>query len=127
MEGLVHMQSTTQRPTGITILAVLAAIAGVFGLLNAFTILGGNSISGILGLVIALAYLAFAYGAWSLQPWAWMIGVAVAGLGVLLQILNLFTVPGYNIFYVILGVLIPGAILYYLMTPEIKKAFGQPA
>jgi len=112
---------------GITILAVLAAISGVFGLLNGFTTLGGNAISGILGLVVALAYLAFAYGAWSLQPWAWTIGVAVAAIGVLLQILYLFLVPGYSIIYVVIGVIIPAIILYYLMTPDVKRAFGQAA
>ena len=63
------------RPTGITILAVLAAIGGVFGLLGGFGVLfvGGIVSSGavvVLGLC-ALAYagllIAFAWGAWTLQ------------------------------------------------------------
>lgn len=121
------MQSTAQRPTGITILAVIAGILGVLGLLGSFSYLGSYPVYGVISLVLSVAYIAFAYGAWSLQPWAWMIGVAIAGVGVLLQILYLFLIPGYNIINVLIGVILPGIILYYLMTPEIKKAFGQPA
>jgi hypothetical protein len=62
------------RPTGITILAVLAGIGGVLGLFGGFIVLFGGTIlfgalGGLLG-VAALAYaallIAFAYGAWTL-------------------------------------------------------------
>jgi hypothetical protein len=113
---------------GITILAVLAAIGGLFGLFGALPLLGGPyAIYGIISLVTSLAYLAFAYGAWTLQPWAWMLGLAIAGLQILLQILYLFLIPGYSIVNVIIGALIPAIIIYYLMTPDVKRAFGQPA
>ena len=121
------MQSTTQRPLGITILAVLAAIGGVLGLFGGIVSFAGYPISGVLGLLLAIAYLAFAYGAWTLQPWAWMIGIVVVGLAVILTIVNFFIYPGYGIISLILGLLVPGIILYYLMTPDVKKAFGQAA
>ena len=110
---------------GVTILAVLALIVGVLGLLGAFGILGAFPLYGIISLVVSVAYLAFGYGAWSLQPWAWMVGVGIAAVGILLQILYLFLIPGYSIISVIIGAIIPAVILYYLMTPEVKKAFGQ--
>ena len=123
------MQTTTQRPLGITILAVLAFIGGVFGLIGAFPLLtGANSmIYGIIALLIAVAYLAFGYGAWTLQPWAWMLGLVIAGAGILIQILYLFLIPGYNIVSVIIGAIIPAIIIYYLMTPGVRRAFGQAA
>jgi hypothetical protein len=121
------MQTTSQRPMGITILAVLAAIGGLFGLFGALAILGAYPIYGIISLILSAAYLAFAYGAWSLQPWAWMLGLGLAGLQILIQVLYLFLIPGYSIVNVIIGAIIPAIIIYYLMTPDVKRAFGQPA
>jgi hypothetical protein len=121
------MQTTTQRPLGITILAVLAFIGGIFGLIGALGLLTASPIYGIIALVIAVAYLAFGYGAWTLQPWAWMLGLVIAGAGILLQILYLFLISGYSIVNVIVGAIIPAIIIYYLMTPGVKKAFGQAA
>ena len=88
------------RPTGITILAVLSAIGGVLGLLGGVALLGlggvaagatGNAaffglgaLAGIITVAISIGQLAFAYGAWSLQPWAWTRphpGVAPRGRG----------------------------------------------
>lgn len=132
MEGLVQMQQTSQRPLGITILAVLSAIGGLFGILGALGLFALGSVSGlaplfgVVALVLAVAQLAFAYGAWTLQPWAWMLGIGLQGLSILLNIL--YVILGWsNIGSIIVSVIISGIIIYYLMTPEIKKAFGQPA
>ena len=121
------------RPTGITILAVLAAIGGVFGLLGGFGVLfvGGIVSSGavvVLGLC-ALAYagllIAFAWGAWTLKPWAWPLGVAVAIFGIVVAILQVL-LGGSSIFSQIISIVIDGAILYYLNQPSIKALFGRP-
>jgi hypothetical protein len=120
------------RPTGITILAVLAAIGGVFGLLGGFGVLfvGGIVSSGavmVLGLC-ALAYaallIAFAWGAWTLKPWAWALGVAVAVFGIVVAILQVI-LGGSSIFSQVISVVIDGAILYYLNQPTIKSLFGR--
>lgn len=133
MEGMVEMQQTTQRPTGITILAVLAAIGGVFGLLGGFVLMGAGGligagmavILGIVTIVIAIGDLAFAYGAWSLQPWAWMLGIGLQAANILFSILA--GILNNSLGSQILSIIISGIIIYYLMTPPIKKAFGQPA
>ena len=122
------MQTTAQRPMGITILAVLAIIGGA---LNVLAALGGfsaglGSFLGILSLlilVLGIAQLAFGYGAWTLQPWAWTLGLAVEGAIILFDILLILA--GASITSVLIGVVVAAAILYYLFTPEIKKAFGQ--
>lgn len=123
------------RPTGITILAILAAISGVFGLLGGIAVIG---LSGVLAtaygglyslvgfgiLAIAVGSLAFAYGAWTLKPWAWTLGVAVEGLGILLNIL--WITQGASISSVAVSIVIALAILYYLDTPAVRAAFGKP-
>jgi hypothetical protein len=120
------------RPTGITILAVLAGIGGVFGLLGGFTVLflGGVVASApvaVLGLA-ALAYaallIAFAYGAWTLKPWAWALGVAVAIFGIVVAILQV-VLGGSSFFSQLISIVIDGAILYYLNQPSIKSLFGR--
>ncbi len=119
------------RPTGITILAILAAIGGVFGLLAGFgvllvgTVLFG-ALGGLLGLA-ALAYagllIAFAYGAWTLKPWAWPLGVAVAVFGIVLSVV--YILGGSSVGSQALGIVVDGAILYYLNQPGIKAIFGR--
>ncbi|HEX2141080.1 MAG TPA: hypothetical protein VHK28_02230 [Candidatus Limnocylindria bacterium] len=125
-----------QRPTGITILAVLAAIGGILGLFAALAALGiGAAVgaSGLGGLVlivglIALAYavlsLAVAYGFWTLQPWAWPLGVAVQVLGII-QALGQFTSDQTNFVSLVISLAISGFILWYLFQPHVKAAFGR--
>ena len=131
--------STAARPTGVTILAVLAAIGGVLGLLGGVALLGlggiaagatGNAaffglgaFAGIISVAIAIASLAFAYGAWMLQPWAW-------SRGVVLQLVShvwavLLVGSGESIVSQGLSIVIAGIILYYLNQPHVKSAFGR--
>ena len=125
------MSASPARPTGITILAVLAGIGGVLGLFGGFIVLFGGTIlfgalGGLLGLA-ALAYagllVAFAYGAWTLKPWAWPLGVAVAAFGIIMSVI--YIIGGSGIANQILSVVIDGAILYYLNQPGIKSLFGR--
>ena len=119
------------RPTGITILAILAAIGGVFALFGGLIIfVGGTVIFGGLGAILGLAFLAyagliiaFAYGAWTLQPWAWPLGVAGAAFGIILAVLNI--IGGSSIVSQIISIVIDGGILYYLNQPGIKAVFGR--
>ncbi len=97
--------ATAGRPTGITILAVLAAIAGVFALLGGLALvasggfIGATTGSGALGGLAALvgavlivsgaASLFFAWGAWGLQPWAWTLGVVIQAVNIVLGLFQL--------------------------------------
>jgi len=120
------------RPTGITILAILAGIGGVLGLFGGFVLLfAGTVVFGGLGALLgiaALAYagllIAFAYGAWTLQPWAWPLGVAGAIFGIVISVL--YIIGGQSIASQALGIVVDGAILYYLNQPGIKSLFGRP-
>ena len=120
------------RPTGITILSILAGLGGVFGLFGGFVVLGlGSAIFGGMGALLGLAILAYAglslalaWAFWTLKPWGWPLGVAVAIFGIVLAVLQLIGANS-NIISTIISIGIDGAILYYLNQPGIKKLFGQ--
>lgn len=142
------MNSGIARPMGITILALLALIGGVFGLLGGLALIGLGGVAGgviggttgaavggfavLVGLIVligAALYLAFAYGAWTLKPWGWALGVIGALWGIvsrLVAVLMSSDIFG-NLFSLstIVSVAVPIAILYYLNTPVVKSAFGR--
>ena len=129
-------EEAVQRPTGITILAVLSAIGGVFGLLASLALLGFGAVAGASGLggfvfiagLLVLVYsvlsLALAYGFWTLKPWAWPLGVAVQGLGIVQAVLQ-FMNNSSNVASLVIGVGIAAFILWYLFQPNVKAAFGR--
>jgi hypothetical protein len=127
-----------QRPTGVTIIAVLSAIGGVFGLLASVALLGfGGAIAGATGLtggvlvvagLIVLVYsvlsLVLAYGFWTLQPWAWPLGVGVEILGIVQAILQ-FMNDTRQVISLVISLAIAGVIIWYLFQPHVKAAFGR--
>lgn len=131
--------SGAARPMGITILAVLSAIGGVLAILGGIALIGIGGVAGastgqaalfglgaifgLLALATGIANLAFAYGAWTLQPWAWTLGVALQVISIALAVLAV--IGGSDISGQILGVAISAIILYYLFQPTIKAAFGR--
>ncbi|MCA1588166.1 MAG: hypothetical protein LC744_05840 [Chloroflexi bacterium] len=124
--------STRERPLGVTILAILAAVGGILGLLGSVALLGLFSAAGglfmILGLVsivLSVLYLVFAYGAWTLQPWGWTLGVGLAAASVALTLIGL-TQGTQELVGALISLAIAGVILYYLFQPDVKAAFGRP-
>ena len=122
-----------KRPGGVTLIAILALIGGLFGLcwsVLAFT--GSALLGGILGTISALAgiflligpllQLVFAYGAFKLRSWAWYLGLIASGLTVLGVIINL--IDGASIFSALCGSLLSVIIFIYLLMPNVRQAFG---
>ena len=124
---------------GITILAVLAAIGGFFGILGSLALIGFGgfaaastgsaalfglaAIFGVVALVTGIASLAFAYGAWTLKPWAWPLGVALAIISIGLSVATI--AGGGDITGQVIPIVIQAVILYYLFQPTIKSLFGR--
>jgi hypothetical protein len=134
--GTVDTTAPGARPTGVTILAILAAIGGVLGLLAGIFALGIGgavaasggalgglvSVLGIVAIVQGVLALAFAYGAWMLKPWAWTLGIVAFGISLVLAVIGIINGDFTG---QILSVVIAVAVLYYLFTPQVKAAFGR--
>lgn len=123
------------RPTGVTLLAVLAAIAAPFSLLAAllagvmapFLVLLGGA-WGLLGAMMAPALLVYgvvcaaaAFGMLKGKRWGWHAGLGLLALGALLQVVSVFTgaiVGG------IVGLALHAAVAWYLTQPKVQAWFG---
>jgi hypothetical protein len=140
-----------QRPTGVTILAILALIGGIFGILGGLALIAGGAllggiaasggadaaaaaslgglgfIFGILTLLGAVLQLAFFYGAWTAKPWGWTLGIISAlwsiTVSVISAVLSGDIVSG--LMANVIGIAISAVILYYLNTPAVKQYFGR--
>jgi hypothetical protein len=134
--GVLQWEGYMQRPTGVTILAVVAAIGGIFGVLGGLSLLGLGAIFAVVGggfafivglivLAIGIADLALAYGFWTMKAWAWTWGITIQAVGVLISLIELVLVGG-SITSLIVQVVVAGIIIYYLNLPEIRKLFGAP-
>jgi uncharacterized membrane protein len=125
------MSASPARPTGITILAVLAGIGAIGSLLGGFGALAiGSYLFGLSGTIFALAWLAlaglelaFAIGAWQMKPWAWPLGVVLAAGAIIWSIITMLGAG--SIFSTAITVVVWGAVLYYLNQPGIKSLFGR--
>lgn len=127
-----------ERPFGITLLAILQLVAGLFGLcLPTVLLLGGLGVSllgpagafiGVIGIVIALLmylgpllHLIVAYGALKLRRWAWWLGILATGVDVLGVVLNLWN--GAGAAAALLPAVFSVLVFIYLLTPGVRQAF----
>ena len=134
-----------QRPLGVTILAVISLLVGLWELLVGLTLLGLGGVFaalmgtafpiagavvgvlavaiGVTAVVVAVFNLGFSYGAWHLRPWAWTLGFSTQIASLIwtgLVVLGPGTLRGHAG-----GLLLSAVLLYYLTTPEVKRAFGK--
>jgi hypothetical protein len=129
---------TQPRPLGITILAILAGVAGVFGFLGGAALLGIGSVAGAAGflvggiaavfglliLLVAILELGLAYGLWTMQPWAWTLGIGLEAVSIVLELIR-FAGGRSNAFNLLVTLVIAGAIIWYLTQPSIRTLFGR--
>ena len=92
---------------------------GAFGDVPAFEHVG---LWGWLAIAGGIAWLLAAFGLWSLQPWAWMFAMVVAGFAIFEAFLWMIQYPGSGIGLAMLFV--PGLIVIYLLSRDVKAAFG---
>jgi uncharacterized membrane protein (DUF2068 family) len=122
-----------KRPFGVTVIAILALLSGLFGLCwptLAFTgaaflgpILGTiGIIAGIFLILGPVLQLIFAYGAFKLRSWAWYLGLISSGITVIGVIVNL--IDGASIWSALWGSTLSVIIFIYLLTSNVKRAFG---
>ncbi len=136
-----------QRPTGITVLALIyillaglsllwslfvfgfGGITATFGaLFGADAIASGgmnNVVGGVLGIITAVVELIVAFGLWKLRPWAWLLAIIAVGLNVVNGVLGMFSGGLWTFCCGLFGLIIPAGILIYLFRPHVKRAFGR--
>jgi hypothetical protein len=142
------------RPTGVTIIGILTIIGGVLMLVSGITLaalasvfplvastgdqatmlqsqipssipveyLGIASLSvGTIFIIIGIVSLIVAYGLFKAKKWAWTANVALSIISIAMGIASIAT---GNIGSIV-GIVISGAILYYLYRPHVKEYFGK--
>ncbi len=131
-------EAPRKRPGGVTLVAVLVCIQGIFRVFIAFlflmgALLGGwalttssvivGLIAGILVAIVGLVTLYFAWGLWTLKRWAYWATVILMAIDLLGSVFE-FTQPITGVWTVWGGVIIPVAVLiYFLVSPGVRKAF----
>ena len=128
--------TSTARPLGVTVLTVVAAIGGALVLLAGLALVGlvGSagaggagilpaSAFGIISLAQAVMLLAFAFGAWSLRPWAWMVGIASSVVGLVLA--ALFLINGSEVPSQVVSIAVNLLIIAFLNSQGTRRAFGR--
>ena len=142
------------RPTGVTVIAILDFIGAAFCLLGGIgMILGGGFIAtmlsqqgqgsaGAAGILAGLGAAAgvfiiivggvsalLGFGLWKLKEWARIVTIVFAGISGAFQLLGILgTLAHFNVLALMWGVFwlaIDALIIWYLLKPEVKAAFRQ--
>ena len=132
------LEAPRKRPGGVTLVAVLVCIQGIFRVFIAFlflvgALLGGwalttssvmvSVIPGVLAVIVGLVTLYFAWGLWKLKRWAYWATVILMALDLLGSVFE-FTQPITDVWTVWGGMIIPAVVLiYFLAYSGVRKAF----
>lgn len=140
-----------ERPTGVTVLAVLSFIGAAFSILGALGtfLLGGlgmatmggqrpgmgmlmagmGAFAGVIFLCLAALYAIVGVGLWKLLGWGRILAIMLVGAGMVFALMGLFSaVIHFRILlalWQIIVVAIDVWILWYLTRPHVKQAFAQ--
>lgn len=130
---------------GAIVIAALAIVSGLTGMLigglvavagtaldvfarpgqDTLEIAGGYAliVAGLTVTLVGLLQVIFGIGLWRLSAWAWIAGIIIQSFTLITAVLGLFT--GAAIPASLITIAISGAILAFLLTPHVRKAFGQ--
>ena len=123
--------STTKRPLGITIIAILLFIQAVIEILaGIFVFIGSTFANPMAGLLLGWIPLAIgvvtfivAWGLWTLKPWAFWVTLIVEIINIVINIFSLGQ-PNHSLFGVIGGGLVSIIIVIYLLVDgNVRRAF----
>ena len=137
----------TRRPTGVTLLAIAFIILGLLSLFWSLLVFGfgattgivsalfgddvlatvgrAQTVNGVVGVIGGIIDLVVAYGLLALKRWAWLLALIGVGISVVSGVLGLFSGGFVAVCCGVIGLLIPAGILYYLLQPEVRQAFGR--
>lgn len=137
----------TERPTGVTILAVIYILLGLLSLVWSLLVFGVGAVTGLTGAIVGAENMAsfgsanfwggiigvagamldfiIAYGLLNLRPWGWMLALIGLAITVITGVMGLMSGGFFAICCGLLGLLVPAGILYYLLRPDLRRAFGR--
>lgn len=137
----------SERPSGVTILAVIYILLGLLSLVWSLLVFGVGAVTGLTGAIVgaenmtsfgsanfwggiigvagAMLDFIIAYGLLNLRPWGWMLALIGLAITVITGVLGLMSGGFFAVCCGILGLLVPAGILYYLLRPDVRKAFGR--
>ena len=124
-------------PILISVIGFFALLAGIAYLFWGFGVLGFDwfgvlgdlpayesvGLWGWLAVGVGIVWILVAFGLWALQPWARLAAMLVAGFSLFEAVLAFFQFPGSGLGFAM--ALMPGVILWYLSSAEVKLAFGE--
>src|SRR5229473_4213418 len=127
----MHSQSKPKRPLGVVVIAVIAAAGGVLSLFGTASVFAGSATGptwlAIVVTIFGILGLALGVGFYTGARWAWMGGIVIYIVSIVLGILEIVyggTVGGVGgVIRIIAGIVIP----LYLMRPGAKSFFGRAA
>lgn len=136
-----------RRPSGITFLAIVYLVLGLFSLLwsglvfgigglsaatgwlfgqEAIQSMGGASLwSGLLGLISAVVQIITAIGLLRMKRWAWLLALISVGLTLVQGLMGLFSGGFFGFLCGALWLVVPAAIFFYLLRPNVRSAFAE--
>ncbi len=120
-------------PLGVSILAILAILAGVLELVRASMFLGaiafgpipagdGRVLVGALDVLLGVLWVAAGVGAITLRPWAWLFGMIVAIFALFGALFALLATLSWE--YAVATAVLPALVVWYLNRAPIREAFG---
>ena len=126
-------------PVLVAVLGFFAALAGLgfifmgfrmigfdwFGLLGDLPTFDHVGLWGWLAVITGFVWLLAALGLWSLQPWARLFAMVMAGFGLIEATIAFIQFPGTGVGLSM--AILPGIVLWYLSSSEVKEAFGLEA
>jgi hypothetical protein len=125
----MQSQSKVKRPVGVIVIGVIAAAGGLLSLFGAASVFSGNATGptwlAIVVIVFGLLGLSLGVGFYTGARWAWMGGIVIYIVSILLGTLEILyggTVGGVGgVIRIVAGVVIP----VYLTRPGAKSFFGK--
>lgn len=136
-----------QRPAGITFLAIAFIVLGLLSLFWSLLVFGVGAATGLTGLIVGaenmrsfgstnvwggmmgaaggVLDLIIAFGLLGLRKWAWALALIGVALNVITGIVGIMSGGFFAICCGLLGLAVPAVIVYYLMKPEVRAAFGR--
>jgi hypothetical protein len=127
----------SQRPLGVTVLAILSVLEGMLAFVAAMALLfagvlgtAAGASSGGIATVIGLAMFGLSMGSlglglgfWLQKAWAWGAAFVVFAVAV---VLNLATVMflGASLFSIVVPVAVAAGVMWYLTQPATRAALG---